>query len=270
MQFTAVQKTRLYIAIGVVVLLVIVIVVAVKGSSSSSSSSSNPNPNPNPNPSSGPIAPFKTWTTGGNQYYLDISKQGNWNGMVSNDTTPIQCTGSLSSTQCETDLATAGHICDNTSGCIGIIYNIADPTHPTAIPVNTTPALLYETTVAANGGGAVFLASDIPSDGYFSFSGVPNTTWAKNEITSGIVTGVGPITASTVVYCATLDIANAGTCGGVLIPDYTSSYQQTNVQSHFPPMVGLDGVVYDALNTSATPNTSFTSAIALKYNAGSG
>ena len=256
------SQTGLYIAIGVVVLLIIVVVVNDGGSNSS------------PTTPPKPIAPFKGWATGGNPYYIDYFNPVNqkWFGMASSDTTPIQCTGSLSDTQCETDLTTAGQICDNTSGCIGIIYNIADPTSPTAIPVNTSPTVFTELTSAANGGGAVFLTSTLPTKAYLSFTGVPNTTWATTQIAQGSVVGEGPSSTTAVPNCYTLNQNIKGSCGGILVPDYTSLYQQTHVVSDHSmyPLVALNGVEYDTLNTSAAPSTTFTSAIALTYNVGSG
>jgi hypothetical protein len=249
------QTGVLYIAIGIVILLVVVVMVRSRGSSSNSNTTPKP------------VAPFKGWATGGNQYYIDYGNPINqpWLGMISSDTTPIQCTGSLSDTQCETDLATAGQICDSTNGCIGIIYNITDPTSPTATPVNTPPITLTQISPAANGGGAVFLTSSVPTNPYLAFTSVPNTTWATNAISSDIVSGNG---VGILVDCYIQNVNNIGPCGGILIPDYASTYQQTNLQNALP-LIGLVGVDYDTLNTSAAPDTTFTTAIALTYNDGS-
>jgi hypothetical protein len=250
------QTGLLYIAIGIVMLLVVVVVVRGRGSSSSSTPK--------------PVAPFMGWATGGNQYYIDYANPANqsWYGMTSSDTTPIQCTGSLSDTQCETDLTTAGQICDNTSGCIGIIYNIADPTSPTATPVNSAPNALTQPSSAANGGGAVFLTPSVPTNAYLSLTGVPNTAWTTNPLAANIVNGYGSGSGS-IVNCYNANQNKTGSCGGILIPDYTSTYQQTHLQSA-QPLVGLIGVEYGTLGTSTTPSAEFTSAIALTYNAGSG
>jgi hypothetical protein len=252
------QAGLVYIAVGIVMLLVIVVVVRGRGSSSTTTPK--------------PIAPFMGWAKGGNQYYIDYANPVNqsWTGMTSSDTTPIQCTGSLSDTQCETDLATAGQVCDNTDGCIGIIYNITDPTSPTATPVNTTPTTLSGVHTAAEGGGAVFLTPSVPTNAYLSLTGVPNTTWTTNNIATLLVNGIGISKGQSIVECYLMNQKSKGSCGGVLIPDYTSTYQQTHLNNGYPPLVGMAGALYDTLNTSTAPSTSFTTAIALTYNDGSG
>ena len=167
---------ELYAAIGVVVLVVIVVIIAAKKKSSSTSPLTPLTP---PTPLLTPLTPtivkaFTGWAQGGNPYYMDYANPANqkWNGMISSDTVPIQCESSRSATQCETDLATAGQICDSTSGCIGIIYNIADPTLPTAVPVNSTPTPLTTTfSSTADGGGAIFLTPTVPTNPYLSFTG---------------------------------------------------------------------------------------------------
>lgn len=49
-----------------------------------------------------------------------------WKGVASADTSPITCDGSQSSSQCMTDLVSAGTACDNADGCIGIISRLSN------------------------------------------------------------------------------------------------------------------------------------------------
>ena len=211
-------------------------------------------------PSTIPIPPFAGWATGGNQYVIDYGTQyslSKWQGVVSNDANPITCPGqTLVPGVCATDLATAGSVCDNTPGCIGLIYNISDPVYPTVTPVNTTPVPAASGASGANGAGSVFLtplANETSGDVYLSIGAQPNTVWGNNlNERHGAIGGMQT--------CYSDNTANPNSCGGVLFPSFDSTYQQINM-----PLVGAVAVnLYDSLAT-VSPSPQFTNAISLTY-----
>jgi hypothetical protein len=213
-------------------------------------------------PSSLPIPPFAGWATGGNQYVIDYGTQyslSNWQGVVPNDANPIACPNqTLVPGVCATDLATAGSVCDNTPGCIGLVYNISDPVYPTVTPVNTTPVQVPSGSSTGNGYGSVFLtplANETSGDVYASVEAQPNTVWS---VTPADPARVGS-SAGAIIGCYTNNQQTAGSCGGVLIPTYDSLYQQKSLQGGM-----IAGIQYDSLATYA-PSTQFTNAISLTY-----
>ena len=211
-----------------------------------------------------PIPPFTGWAAGGNQYVIDYATQYNlskWQGVTSNDTVPITCPDqTLVPGGCATDLATAGSICDNTPGCVGLIYNISDPVFPTATPVGTTPVAISSGALTGPEARSVFMtpvANETSGDIYFSVDAEPNT-----------VQGAGINLTNPLVYnlqtCYNNNETNANSCGGVLLPSYNSEFQFMQPQT----LPTLMSILYDSLTTSspAPAYPTYTNAISLTYN----
>ena len=253
------------IAIGLTLVLVIVLIAMSTGNGSlvgSSTGGSGTLTPMTPITPLAPIPPFTGWATGGNQYVIDYGTQHNlsgWQGVMSNDANPIACPNqTLLQGVCATDLATAGFVCDNTPGCIGLIYNISDLVYPTATPVNTTPVEVPSGTSTGNGFGSVFLtplANETSGDIYASVEAQPNTVWGVTPVgPAGVGSSIGAI-----VGCYNHNQQTAGSCGGVLIPTYDSFYQKNSSQGGM-----ISGIQYDSLGTFA-PSPQFTNAISLTY-----
>jgi hypothetical protein len=203
------------------------------------------------------VQPFVGWSASGNQYVVDNSTQQSlsaWQGVVSNDTNPITCPNqTLVPGGCATDLATAGMICDSTSGCVGLIYNISDPVYPTATPVNTTPVAAGAGASAANGGGSVFMTpagNETSGSAYYIVEAEPNTVWGVTNVNSAVI--------QSLTDCNSDNATTANSCGGILVPTYNSAYQVSHATNL------LIGNKYDTL-TTVSPSTSYTNAISLTY-----
>ena len=221
---------------------------------------------------SGPSAlpPFTGWS--GNSYVLNYDQPNSWYGIASADTSPITCNNSLSSTQCVTDLASAGAACDADNSCIGIIYNILSSHGPVAIPVNTTPASVPEGTNPMLGGGAIFLTPEsalTSGDVYGEIQYAPSTTIPNTVLNTTAVSGANQAYSNSALPdCQAKNTTTANTCGGVLMPDYTSLYQ---IQ-HGPVIQFLDSLYYtnsameyDKLNTGQTAASNYLNAISITY-----
>jgi hypothetical protein len=218
------------------------------------------------------LPPFKGWS--GNSYVLNYDQPNSWYGIASADTSPITCNNSLSSTQCVTDLASAGAACDADKSCIGIIYNILSATGngPVAIPVNTTPASVPEGTNPMLGGGAIFLTPESAlksGDVYGEIQYAPSTTQPNTVLnTNGVsYVGVGPGKGA-LLDCQAKNTTTANTCGGVLMPDYTSLFQHQNyndIQFLDKAYPFNNAMEYDKLNTGQTAASNYLNAISITY-----
>ena len=211
-------------------------------------------------PTQKPIPPFTGWVDNGNSYVIDYSIQNQlsgWQGVVSNDTAPITCPSqTLVPGKCAADLATAGSVCDNTPGCIGLIYNISDPSYPTATPVNSTPVQVPAGASPADGYRSVFMtpvAGERSGDMYASVEPLKNDVWSLAPMHSDSIITV-------LADCYDDNQTSAGSCGGVLMPAYDSPFAQNHLN------YGMStGYEYNTL-VPVNPITSFTNAIALTYN----
>jgi hypothetical protein len=246
------------VAFALTLVVVLLLVFAVKTSSGTSSGSTTP--------AQKPIPPFTGWAANGNQYVIDGMTQINmsqFNGVAPNDKNPIACPEqTLVAGKCATDLAAAGSICDSTPGCIGLVYNISDPIYPTATPVNSWPVPVYYGAAPADGFGSVFmapLARETSGRVYFSVDTEPNTVWSANTISKNSL----PVGAhqGALSNCFASNYETPNTCGGVLVPSYDSTYQQTR-SNHDGLLIGIQ---YDTLATYA-PSLQYTNAISLTYN----
>lgn len=217
------------------------------------------------------LAPFTGWT--GNEYVITESQPNQWMGVTSADTSPITCDGSQSATQCMTDLVSAGTACDNADGCVGIIYNIADGLNPIAIPVNTYPTNVAQATAPSLGGGSVFLTTTDTlqtGDAYWSLTNTPTTSIPNQVVLTNNVGTTNLTRYLPAPYsCWLSNVRSTNSCGGVLIPDYASIYQQ-NINYRQELIDGSYlripvGMLYDTLNTGQTAATDYTNAIAFTY-----
>ena len=218
------------------------------------------------------LPPFTGWS--GNSYVLNYDQPNSWYGIASADTAPITCNNSLSSTQCITDLASAGAACDADNSCIGIIYNILSTTGngPVAIPVNTTPTSVPDGTNPMLGGGAIFLTPEstlTSGDVYGEIQYAPSTTIPNTVLKTTGVSGVNGVYGNgALLDCQVKNNTTANTCGGVLMPDYTSLYQYQNhvatqfLDSAYPYINAME---YDKLNTGQTNASNYLNAISITY-----
>ena len=220
------------------------------------------------------LAPFTGWT--GNEYVIADNQPNQWMGVTSADTSPITCDGSQSSSQCMTDLVSAGTACDNAEGCIGIIYNISDPYNPISIPVNTQPTNVALGTSTTLGGGSVFLTTTDAlqtGDGYWSLTNTPTTSIPNTVLSNNPIGSVNFNQYNPSFYaCNKQNTSSPNTCGGVLFPDYASLYHQYSQHNFTPEAITHssqelvpNGILYDTLNTGQTAATDYTNAIAFTH-----
>ena len=218
-----------------------------------------------------PLAPFTSWA--GNEYVIADNQPNAWMGVASADRSPITCDGSQSTTQCMTDLVSAGTACDNEDGCVGIIYNIADGLNPIAIPVNTQPTNVARGTAPSLGGGSVFLTTTDTlqtGDAYWSLTNTPTTSIPNTVLYNNPIGTIYSDDFNPALYsCDLKNIASTNSCGGVLFPDYLSVYQlrnMSNIQTPSGYQIYIpQGILYDSLNTGQTAATDYTNAIAFTY-----